>query len=431
MDLNNSTSPVALGRHLLIEYRACDEKRLNKVVEMEKCMRKAAEVMQATIIHSSFHHFSPYGVSGVVVIQESHLTIHTWPEYQYAAVDFFTCGPLAQPENAVAFLKKELQAENFEVREIPRGILNEIGQIHKNLDELRQQIAPFHSGNRQVWFTDRDENVAISLRHRGDLLFQKESPIQMVEVYDTFEYGRMLALDQVIMCTEKDEHGYHEMLVHVPAQTASTLRRCLVIGGGDGGAARELLRYPSVEEVVLVEIDEVVVEAVRKHMPFLSDALSHSKLTLVIDDGAEYLKQAPDHSFDLVIMDAPDPVGPAECLFTKSAYQHAHRVLKENGLFVTQSESPYYRANVLKACVHRLRDIFGTDQVFTYLSFIPTYTSGMWSFTIASKGQQHPLSDFDPVKTQQFSQNHSLKYYNEAIHTAAFALPNFVRDLLR
>jgi spermidine synthase len=431
MDLNDLTSPVALGRHLLIEYRACDEKRLNKVVEMEKCMRKAAEVMQATIIHSSFHHFSPYGVSGVVVIQESHLTIHTWPEYQYAAVDFFTCGPLAQPEKAVAFLEKELQAGHFEVREFPRGILKEIGQIHKNLDELRRQIAPFYPGNRQVWFTDRDENVAISLRHRGDLLFQKESPIQMVEVYDTFEYGRMLALNQVIMCTEKDEHAYHEMLVHVPAQTAATLRRCLVIGGGDGGAARELLRYPSIEEVVLVEIDEIVVEAVQQHMPFLSDALFHPKLSLVIDDGAKYLQHAPDNSFDLVIMDAPDPVGPAERLFTTSAYQHAHRVLNGEGLFVTQSESPYYRAKVLQASVQRLRDIFGSKQVFTYLSFIPTYTSGMWSFTIASKGQRHPLSDFDPVKTRQFALNHLLKYYNEDIHIAAFALPNFVRDLLQ
>ncbi|MEM1217429.1 MAG: adenosylmethionine decarboxylase, partial [Bacteroidota bacterium] len=255
----------ALGRHLLLECYDCAIEPLNQVVFMEQMMRQAASLLEVNMIDSHFHHFAPYGVSGVIIIEESHLTLHTWPEYQYAAIDFFTCGPTADPQIAINYLQEVLNAERVRESWIPRGALSILPNPPLSL-ERNTQITR-HRGERQVWFTDRDENVAISLRHKGDLLFQKQSDLQLVEVYDTFEFGKMLSLDSVIMCTEKDEPGYHEMLVHVPVQSfPNPLRRVLIIGGGDGGTARELIRYGQVEQIILVEIDPVVIEAVKNHI---------------------------------------------------------------------------------------------------------------------------------------------------------------------
>lgn len=428
----------ALGNHLIIELYDCKAKILDQVVEIEKAMRRAAKIMNTTIIHSTFHHFSPYGISGVVVIQESHLTIHTWPEYAYAAVDFFTCGPVNKTDEAIDFLKEALGAKKVGTEELERGTIDEIGEVKFTVDELKKERAIQDRSKdksrikRQTWFTDKDENVAISIRHKGDLLFQKQSSIQLVEIYDTFDFGKMLALDHVIMCTEKDESGYHEMIVHVPMMLGrERVEKVLVIGGGDGGVIRELVKYEHIQKVVMVEIDDVVVEAVKRHMPQLSSAFEHPRVELIIDDGIVYTEKCEGAIFDLVIVDAPDPIGVAEGLFTKNFYENIHRILKPDGLMVTQSESPYYNDKVMANCVHCLRDIFGKNNAHCYLSFIPTYTSGMWSFTIASKKELNPINDIDEGFHRQFLEKQTLYYYNTAVHKGAFALPEFVKKQLQ
>lgn len=423
----------ALGRHVLIELYDCPTQLLDEVVQIEKLLRQAAIEMGATIINSNFHHFSPYGVSGVVIIQESHLTIHTWPEYNYAAIDCFTCGEEVDPLVAFNFLNKAFEAKRHSLTQLKRGIYDQVGHVEKLLnDRVEKTPKPNKQNKRQVWFTDRDENVAISLRHKGDLLFREQSDIQLVEVYDTYEYGRMLAIDKVIMCTERDEHGYHEMIVHVPMMSNwGNIKKVLVIGGGDGGCIRELLRYDYLVSVTMVEIDEIVVKAVKEHLPTLSSAFNHPKLNLKFEDGIEYLKKAADNQFDLIIIDAPDPIGPAEGLFELEFFQNAYRCLSTNGILVGQSESPYYNEMAFKDCIAYLSQIFGKDKVDCFLTFIPTYTSGMWSFSFASKGEvkpivstkiQNQLSNF--VKTEQ------LGYYNGDVHRAAFALPNFVKKII-
>lgn len=424
----------SLGRHILVEFHGCSAEILNDVPLIERDMIEAATKSGATIINSVFHHFSPFGVSGVIVIQESHLAIHTWPEYRYAAVDLFTCGTTVNPWVSYESLKAAFQAEHGSAIEINRGQLDLLEKTDIDLGDMRDEatqklMPPKHS--RSVWFTDRDDNIALSIRHKGDRLFQEHSPYQLVEIFDTFKYGKMLTVDKMVMCSEKDEAAYHEMIVHVPMLVNPAVKNVLVIGGGDGGSVREILRHRQVESVTMVEIDEVVVRASREFLPSLSSSLDDPKLTLVIGDGIEYVKKAKAESFDLIVVDSSDPVGPAQGLFSHSFYRDIERCLTAGGVMVAQSESPRFNQAAFIDLTHCLQDIFTLQNVHTYLAFIQTYPTGMWSFTYCSKNGTHPVAELDASKAAQFATDHSLEYYNGDIHSAAFCLPTFIKTMLK
>ena len=434
----------SLGRHVLVEFHGCSAEILNDVPRIEQGMIEAATQAGATIISSVFHHFSPFGVSGVVVIQESHLAIHTWPEYGYAAVDLFTCGDTVDPWVSYQSLKAAFEAEHGSAVEINRGQLDLLKKEIVDLGQMREEksgelLPPKHS--RSVWFTDRDENIALSIRHRGAPLFKEKSPYQLVEVFDTFKYGKMLTVDKMVMCSERDETAYHEMIVHVPLLTMATVanstdsasgpaKKVLVIGGGDGGSVREILRHDFVESVTMVEIDEAVIRASREFLPSLSKALDHPKLDLIVGDGIEYVRNAADESFDCVIVDSSDPVGPATGLFSVAFYKDVYRVLGPNGVMVAQSESPRFNQAAFVQLVHCLQDIFGVENVYPYLAFIQTYPTGMWSFSYGTKRGLSPVEAIDLAAISQFASTHNLQYYNSEIHRAAFALPTFVKEML-
>ena len=424
----------SLGRHILVEFYESSTEILNDVSLIEQSMVQAAKEAESTVVNSTFHHFSPFGVSGVVVIEESHLAIHTWPEYGFASMDIFTCGDSVEPWVAFNYLKKAFQSEHASSMEMLRGQLNllekkedfDLGTLR---DEKSQELTgPKHK--RNVWFTDRDENIALSLRHKGNTLFREKSPYQKVEVFDTYAYGRMLACDDMVMCTEKDEYVYHEMIAHVPMLTHKQAKKALVIGGGDGGTVRDLLKHDQIEEVIMVEIDSTVVEASQAHLPTLSSAFNDPRLHMIHDDGIKYVQQAPSETFDLVIVDSTDPVGPAKGLFTEDFYKDVYRILNEQGIMVTQSESPRFNVEVYKEIYQTFKRIYGADNVFSYLLFIPTYPSGMWSFSYSSKGDVHPWKSLDDQEAWQFTEDHDLQYYNPEIHRAAFALPNFVKQMI-
>jgi spermidine synthase len=423
----------ALGRHVLVEFFNCSPDILNDVLSIEKNMIAAAREAGATVINSTFHYFSPYGVSGVVVIQESHLAVHTWPEYRYAAVDLFTCGDPVDPWISYSYLKQAFQAEHGSSMEIRRGPLNLLNKIDIDLDKIRDQASKKLNPTkftRNIWFTERGNNIALSLKHKGDPLFRKQSPFQKVEIYDTYQYGKLLTCDGMIMCAEQDEHVYHEMITHTAMFTHPDPRKILVIGGGDGGAIRELVRHEKVEKIVMVEIDEVVIEASKKHLPELACALNHPKLDLIIEDGIKYVTSCTDQSFDIVIVDSTDPVGPAEGLFSETFYRDVYRILNEQGILITQSESPHFNVKVFKEIFQMYKQIFGADNSHCYLAYIPTYPSGMWSFSFNSKNTIHPLNNLDDETARKFSLQHNLRYYSADVHRAAFVLPRFVKDIL-
>ena len=421
----------ALGRHVLVEFFGCSSEILNEVSTIEKAMLQAAEDAEATIINSTFHHFSPYGVSGVVVIQESHLAIHTWPEFQYAAVDIFTCGDVINPWIAYDYLKKAFEAKQGSSIELRRGQTDLLERVDFNIQQDRKdkqtELKPEYK--REVWFTDRDNDIALSIRHKGQLLYNEKSPYQKVQVYDTYEFGNMLAIDNMVMCTQKDEHNYHEMLIHVPMQTHPDPKNILLIGAGDGGSARELLRYENVEKVTQVEIDEKVIEASKLHFPDLSSAYNHPKLDLLIQDGIKFVADAPSKCYDLVIIDGSDPQGPAEGLFSASFFEDVYRILRPQGVLCFQSESPHCNSKAFVELNQCQKKIFGQEKVHTYLAYVPMYPSGVWSFMYASKGNVHPLNVDDAI-VEKFAKQHDLRYYTVAMHRAAFALPTYVREMI-
>lgn len=424
----------ALGRHILVEFTGCNADVLNDVSAIEKSMIAAAKIAGATVISSNFHHFSPWGVSGVVVIQESHLAIHTWPEYRYASVDLFTCGETVDPWVSFEHLKQALEA-TYSAIELNRGALNIIKKsdykpTNVRIDPSNQIDTKNFKIARNVWFTDKDDMQALSLRYTGDVLFNETTDFQQVRVFDTLAYGKMLAINNMVMCTERDEFHYHEMIVHPVSQLSKNLKNVLVIGGGDGGTIRELFKYSSIEKVTMVEIDEAVVNASKKHLPTLNVEFSNPKLNLIIGDGIEHVRNAKAGTYDLVIVDGSDPVGPAEGLFTKAFYADCARVLTDDGMLVTQGESPMFHSNTFVELNHCLKDIFGMQKVHTMLFHATTYPSGMWSLMMASKKALNPKTDFDSKKTAEFVKQKNLKYYNEELHSAAFCLPNFVRNLL-
>lgn len=422
----------ALGRHILVEFFGCKPEIMNDAAIIEEGMVKAAEEADATVINSTFHHFSPYGVSGVVVIQESHLAIHTWPEYSYAAVDLFTCGDQVDPWVSFNYLEKVFKANNYSALETKRGSLNLLEKADFDLKTMREQAKKHINPpkyNRNVWFTDKDENQALSLRHSGELLFNRKSDLQRVRVIDTYAYGKALTIDNMIMCTEKDEAHYHEMITHPAMITHGNIKNVLVIGGGDGGTVRETLKHETIEKITMVEIDKNVVDASSEHLPKLSEALNHPKLELKIEDGIRFVEQAEENSYDLIIVDGSDPVGPAEGLFTKSFYSHCKNALNENGMLVTQSESPLFNSQAFIELNGCLKDVFGNNKVKTLLFSIPTYPSGTWSIQIACKGNLNPLKA-DMNKVLEFQQKNPLQYYNSEIHFACFALPNYVKKMI-
>ncbi|GAB2537809.1 polyamine aminopropyltransferase [Rufibacter soli] len=421
----------ALGRHILVEFYNCSPELMNDVVHIENSMVAAAETAGATVINSTFHHFSPYGVSGVVVIQESHLAIHTWPEYGYAAVDLFTCGDSVNPWVSYNYLQEAFKASHGSSMELLRGQQSLLLRTDFTVEarDTGQSVASLPTITRDVWFTERDENIALSLKHTGNQLYKKQSPYQKVEVFETLAYGNMLTLDGMVMCTQKDEYVYHEMITHVPVFSHGNVKRALVIGGGDGGTVRELLRHESIQEVVLVEIDELVIEASKLHLPEIASAFGNPKLNLLVEDGIKYIQDCPDEAFDLIIVDSADPVGPGEGLFTAEFYAQVHRCLTSEGVMITQSESPRFNAKVFKEIYETYKSIFGQEKVHCYLAAIPTYPTGTWSFSFSSKGNVHP-KNFNQEAAASFSQNQGLRYYNEDMHVAAFALPNFVKEML-
>lgn len=422
----------ALGNHILVEFVGCTPQVMNEVSTIEKAMIDAAVKSGATVINSTFHHFSPYGVSGVVVIQESHLAIHTWPEYGYAAVDLFTCGDI-NPWFAFDYLKEVFQSKNYSAIEMRRGSLNLLQRLDFDITTLRQETGRRLNSDkfvRNVWFTDKDDYQALSLRHTGEVFFDKQTPYQHVKILESYKYGKILTIDEMVMTTEKDEFHYHEMIAHPAMFVHGNIENILVIGGGDGGTVRELMRHEGVKKVTMVEIDGAVVEACKIYLPQIAAAFEDPRLNLIIGDGIAFAANTQAESYDLIIVDGSDPVGPAEGLFSFKFLVDCAKALKPGGIFVMQGESPSFNEKAFKDLYHALVKIYGKKHSFVSLFFVPTYPTGMWSFQYGVKGNLDMRYLSNPERVNSFVQQHHLRYYNEKIHSASFALPGFIQEML-
>lgn len=275
-----------------------------------------------------------------------------------------------------------------------------------------------------LWINEA-QTKDLELRARvRETLFMGKSDYQEIAVVDSEQFGRMLVLDGVFQTSVADEFIYHEMIVHIPLFAHPSPKKVLVIGGGDGGTIREVVRHECVEKVEMVEIDGLVVDACKKFLPEISEAIihNHPKLELKIGDGISYMKEA-ENKYDIIIVDCSDPIGPGKGLFTPDFYSNVYKALKEDGLFVQQTESPFYHQELITYVNKEIRQLFPITKL--YLASIPTYPSGLHCFTIGSK-------KYDPIETNSENvQELITRYYNNEIHKSSFVLPNFVQELLK
>ncbi len=278
----------------------------------------------------------------------------------------------------------------------------------------------------ELWYTeDHSKEAKFSIKVEQQL-YSGKSDSQRIDVFQSNEFGKFFTLDGLVMITEKDEFIYHDMIVHVPMATNPNIKKVLVIGAGDGGTVRELVRYKSIEKIDMVEIDKLVVDVCREYFPNSTSGLDDERVSLYFQDGLKFVSEK-ENEYDLIIVDSTDPIGPGEGLFTREFYSNCHRALTKDGILVNQHESPFYEeyAKAMQRAHKRIHEFFPVAKV--YQVHIPTYASGHWLFGFASKS-------FDPVRDLNDEKWNALGletgYYNTEIHKAAFALPNYVKKLL-
>ncbi|PIE03593.1 MAG: spermidine synthase [Acidobacteria bacterium] len=276
----------------------------------------------------------------------------------------------------------------------------------------------------QLWIEEHHRDFLINQFRVKQTLFSGKSDFQQVDIVEAVGYGRMLFIDGLVMVSERDEFIYHDMISHVPLFSHPNPQNVLIIGGGDGGTLREVLRHDGIESCVMVEIDPVVVHACKEFLPQTSCSMAHPKAQVLIQDGIQYVKET-DKRFDLVLVDSTDPIGPATPLFGEDFYQNVFRILKQNGIVVAQGESPYYEMDMQKDMLSRLAKIFPKTGIYNYSNL--TYPGALWSFIYGTKGPSLRSGEFKG-KIEQSGM--TCQYYNHGIHTAAFQLPSFQKEQL-
>lgn len=264
--------------------------------------------------------------------------------------------------------------------------------------------------------------IAIKIK---EVLFSEQSPFQKVEILDSDSaLGKILTLDDLMMTTEGDEFFYHEMISHIPMCSHKNPKTVLVIGGGDGGTVREVLKHDTVEKVVLCEIDGMVIDVCKKYLPTIAGKLDDPRVEVLVEDAIEFIKDK-ENEYDVVLIDSTDPMGPGEGLFTEEFYTNVKKSLKKGGIVAAQSESPVVNKEEIKKMYNLLKKVFPITS--TYTSPIPTYPGGYWAWAFCSEDVK-PLEYIDDRRCEEVTK--TCKIYNKEYHKARFALPNFLKQLL-
>ncbi|ABB13960.1 polyamine aminopropyltransferase [Carboxydothermus hydrogenoformans] len=276
----------------------------------------------------------------------------------------------------------------------------------------------------ELWFTEKQTpNVGITCKITRTL-HTETTPFQELAVIETLQFGRMLVLDGMVQTTVVDEFVYHEMIAHVALNTHPNPEKVMVIGGGDGGTIREIVKHPKVKKAVLVEIDERVIEVSKQYLPEIAVALmGNPKVEVRVEDGIKHVKEHKGE-YDVIIIDSTEPVGPAVELFSEDFYKNVYESLKDDGIMVAQTESPFFNRDIIKNSFTRIGKNFPITRL--YFATVPTYPSGVWTFTLGSK-KYDPLA----VKKEDIFVDPSNKYYNAEVHFGAFMLPNFIAEIIK
>ncbi|PTN12949.1 polyamine aminopropyltransferase [Nitrosomonas aestuarii] len=395
------------GLHLIGDLGncRCDPQRLiDSVSFKDKCI-SMVQASGLTVMDASFKQFDDSGFTGTVVLAESHLAIHTWPENNGLTLDVYVCNYSADNSTKAHHLFNTI-IEYFEPKEVARHTI-ERGE-HLLVEPLNDTIGFYIRANRQIG--------------------EWQTPFQKLAIYDTPQYGKIFRLDDYNMTSEREEFIYHENLIHPALTVHDAPRNVLIIGGGDGGSSEEVLKHPSVERVTLVEIDADVIKIAKEHFQAVHNGVfDNPKLRVIIDDGIKFIRETRE-KFDLIALDLNDPVGPAAALYTTEFFQHCHQALSVEGLLTLHIGSPTAHPERVTELTQRLNGIFSI--VRPYTMYIPLY-GAQWALAVCS--DRHDPKAFTTeeieqrIKTRNLQQ---LQFYNGETHLGVFALPNFVRNLV-
>ncbi len=275
------------------------------------------------------------------------------------------------------------------------------------------------------WFSEPHQDTAFSLRITAKL-HEEQTPFQKIEIYDTVGFGKLMVIDGCVMLTDRDNFIYHEMIAHPVLFSHHAPRRVLIIGGGDCGTLREVLKHAGVQQVTQVDIDERVTRLAEQFFPQLCDSNDDARARLLFDDGIAHVKNAEPGSIDVIIIDSTDPVGPAEGLFSTAFYRDCLRALGRGGLLVQQSESPLLHTDSIIRPMHDSLRNAGFLDAMTMHFPQASYPSGWWTATLAAKDATVEFQREEDAEALAFP----TEYYNAAIHRAAAATPEFLRRKL-
>ncbi|MDO4800806.1 MAG: polyamine aminopropyltransferase [Prevotellaceae bacterium] len=278
----------------------------------------------------------------------------------------------------------------------------------------------------EFWFTElHTENVKLSIKVDKQI-YSEDNDYNRIDIFESPEFGRVLAVDGYIIMTEKDEFIYHEMMTHIPMAVHPNPKKILVFGSGDGGVVRELLKYPNVESIDMVEVNVGVVEAAKKYLPFSASELDNPKVTIHTQNALRFIRHIVG-KYDVIIVDSAGFYGPGESLLSREFYGSCYKALTDDGIMVNQHQSPFYKEDQIETqkAHKRILDSFSISRV--YQAHIPSYPSGYWLFGFASK-KYHPVNDINAKRWNAL--NIDTKYYTTNLHRGCFALPAYVEKIL-
>ena len=419
---------------------ACSDRLFTDIAALTKICRDTTVDAGLTIVDQAFHVFpdwngQPGGITGTLLLAESHLAIHTWPERRGVTLDVYVCN-FTGDNDAKARQLFDTLVLAFRPRQ---QVVNRIrrGDLAASSDQTSHAAPPTALPRAEVAATESSKPDALIFdwlnAHAGYGFTAKaelaafQSPYQRVEVYDTHQFGKAFRLDGRLMSSTGDEFFYHECMTHPALLSHPNPQSVLVIGGGDGGSTEEILKHPGVKRVVMAELDQAVIDISRQHLQEIHrGALDDPRLEIRIGDGFEFVKHCTE-KFDLVVLDLTDPDTPAFALYTEEFFRMCQRVLNPGGMMSLHLGSPVYQPATVRKNAAALRKVF--KQVSPMTLFIPLYGS-LWCLAVASDSVTPRTVVADTI-TVRLMERHigALRYYNASLHQALFALPTFVQEL--
>ena len=414
----NTERQTLSNLHLLVDFYGA--KKVEDPEYVNRVLCAAAKRVGITVLTQTSHRFTGQGLTAAVLLADGHVSLHTWPEYDYIAMDIFLRGS-CRHEQFLAHIQETLEPQNTKIRQVFR-------ERPAGTDDWSATTGKPENENDD-WFWEntmpggQGGNVIHSFNIQ-QLIYRGRSALQDIFIFENQLYGRMLALDGIIQLSDSDEFIYNEMLVHSVLLAHPSPRRILLVGGGSGGALRECLRH-DVDQILLVEIDKKVIDVCRVFFPHVSQgSMDDPRVEILIADAQEIIKDHQEY-FDVVIVDSSDSTGPSESLYGMDFYQNVYRALKPDGMVTLQVGSLLDR-DLLSQTHERLGRLFPYVTMLRYS--VASFNCGACCFMLAGKTENPGELSSEKLRQQAAKRlaNTELRFYSPEIHSASQLIPAYL-----